>query len=384
MTMNMESLLREATRLTTAGRLMDATELIQRKLQAKGSVPATFSTEADSRPPLDGSYTVVEPAPRQHGNPDKERMADAVPRTEPAGKTGEGRFLAGRFSGTAGSRNYKLYIPSGPLDQPLPLIVMLHGCTQNPDDFAVGTQMNALADAQRCYVLYPAQTSQANSSACWNWFKDSDQQRGQGEPAILAGMTQDMLARYAIDSARVYVAGLSAGGAMAMIMGATYPDIYAAVGVHSGLPYAAAKDLPSALAAMQGLAAMAGLQKTEPARVNTLPTIVFHGDRDTTVHPANGDRVVAQARPASADIGGAAQPSRPDHIRRGQVPAGHRYTVSSYHDARQQAVMEHWLVHGAGHAWSGGNRRGSYTDPKGPDASAEMLRFFLAQTRRHG
>jgi poly(hydroxyalkanoate) depolymerase family esterase len=244
---------------------------------------------------------------------------------------------------------------------------MLHGCTQNPDDFAAGTRMNALAEAQGWLVLYPAQAGAANGSGCWNWFRREDQRREEGEPSLIAGMAREVRARYEADARRVYVAGLSAGGAMAAVMGAVYPELFAAVGVHSGLPYGAAHDLPSALAAMrEGRGAPQHL-----AAGAARPTIVFHGDRDATVHPRNGEGVVQAARGALA---GAAL----GRVVRGEVPGGHRYTRTVYAGAEGRPVVEGWLVHGAGHAWSGGSPRGSYTDPRGPDAAREMLRFFSA------
>ncbi len=272
-----------------------------------------------------------------------------------------GRFIDASFSNQAGTRRYKVYIPSSyDGTQPMPLLVMLHGCTQDPDDFASGTQMNALAEESGAIVVYPAQSQQANSSRCWNWFKAIDQQRDTGEPSIIAGITRQVCDDSAIDRNRVYVAGLSAGGAMAAIMGNLYPDLYAAVGVHSGLPFAAAHDLPSALAAMQG-----NMGRARSAG-STLPVIVFHGDRDTTVHPANGDALMAQRNglPHDAIL-----------IEPGRVPDGHAYT-RTVHQRDGVPAAEQWLIHGAGHAWSGGSAHGSYTDSKGPDASREMLRFF--------
>ena len=300
-----------------------------------------------------------------------------------------GQFLAGSYTSPAGTRSYKLYIPSGYRGQALPLIVMLHGCTQSPDDFAAGTRMNGLAEEHRCFVVYPAQTPAANGSKCWNWFQAADQQRGQGEPSLIAGITRQIASTYHIDARRVYVAGLSAGGAMAVILGMTYPDHYAAIGIHSGLAYALAHDLPSALAAMQqgGVAPTrqrgGGVPGAEP-RPRVVPTIVFHGDRDTTVHPRNGDQVIAQWATIHAD-GGSALQARTNlqvTVQRGQVPNGHAYTRALYHDASGQTVMEQWSVHGAGHAWSGGSPSGSFTDPRGPDASQEMLRFFYEHAQR--
>ena len=275
-----------------------------------------------------------------------------------------GKFIDGSFSNHAGTRSYKLYVPSTATDAAMPLVVMLHGCTQDPDDFATGTQMNALAEEMQCLVVYPAQSMQANSSRCWNWFSAVDQQRGQGEPSIIAGITETIMHNYKVDPAQVYVAGLSAGGAMATIMGTLYPELYAAVGVHSGLPFASAHDLPSALAAMQG-----NFGKP-PASGRSIPIIVFHGDKDTTVHPVNGDEVMRQ---------GAQGGGRDIVIEPGRVPDGHAYTRTVHKTADGTPHAEQWLIHGAGHAWSGGSAHGSYTDGKGPDASREMMRFFTTK-----
>ncbi len=283
-----------------------------------------------------------------------------------------GQFIAGTYSNQAGSRTYKLYIPSNYAGQALPLVVMLHGCTQNPDDFAAGTQMNVIAEQRQSFVVYPAQTQSANSSKCWNWFKAMDQQRGQGEPSIIAGITRQVMANHNINANQVYVAGMSAGGAMAVIMGTMYPDLYAAVGVHSGLPYASARDLPSALAAMRDGASAKPLHNGAHVGPNTslndIPIIVFHGDRDTTVHPRNGEEILAQ--------------NTPQTVVHGKIPHGHTYTQTTYQNAAGQPIAEHWLIHGATHAWSGGSQSGSFTDGKGPNASQEMMRFFATQARR--
>lgn len=276
-----------------------------------------------------------------------------------------GKFVDGSFTNAAGTRSYKLYIPSSYSGQPMPLVVMLHGCTQDPDDFARGTQMNLLAEELNCLVVYPAQSQQANASRCWNWFNAGDQAHGKGEPSIIAGITETIMHNYAVERGQVYVAGLSAGGAMATIMGTLYPQLYAAVGVHSGLPYGSAHDLPSALAAMKGNLA----RSQKPGR--SIPIIVFHGDQDKTVHPANGDELIKQGAHSAA--------TRPV-VEPGRVPDGHAYTRTVHHRADGSPQAEQWLIHGAGHAWSGGSAHGSYTDGKGPDASREMMRFF--QTRR--
>jgi poly(hydroxyalkanoate) depolymerase family esterase len=283
-----------------------------------------------------------------------------------------GHFSTHAYSNAAGSRQYRLYVPAGAVGEPLPLIVMLHGCTQNADDFAAGTQMNALAEQHRCLVAYPVQPQQANPSKCWNWFKPDDQHRENGEPSLIAGITREIIAAHNVDPARVYVAGLSAGGAMAAIMIATYPDLYAAAGVHSGLPVGSAHDLPSALAAMKGgkrrsAAAHAKRAKHSPKR----PMIVFHGDADATVHVANATQLV---QGFEARVDNSSEGRRAD--------AGRRSCTVSRLASPDGIDAELWTIHGAPHAWSGGSARGSYTDPSGPDASAEMLRFFLDHPKR--
>jgi poly(hydroxyalkanoate) depolymerase family esterase len=293
--------------------------------------------------------------------------------------------LSASCTNHAGTRAYKVYVPSAYNGQSLPLIVMLHGCKQNPDDFAAGTGMNTVAEQNNCFVAYPAQMHAANGSNCWNWFQARDQQRDQGEPSIIADITREVIRNYHIDPSRVYVAGLSAGGAMAAIMSATYPDLYAAVGIHSGLPVGAAKDLPSAFAAMkngtQNASPLNGGRKASASRKEPTPVIVFHGDRDTTVHPCNGDQALAQCTPDSGGQQTERQNAPDVKIEKGKVPHGRAYTKTIRHDGNGKAIAEHWVVHGAGHAWSGGSRKGSYTDPKGPDAAQEMLRFFYAHVR---
>jgi poly(hydroxyalkanoate) depolymerase family esterase len=287
---------------------------------------------------------------------------------------GRGKFLERSYSNQAGRRAYKLYVPSGYHDgQAIPLLVMLHGCSQSPDDFAAGTRMNALAEEHTCLVAYPAQPSSAHFSKCWNWFSPGDQQRDHGEPSLIAGITRDVMHEYAVDRQRVYVAGLSAGAAAAVIMGTTYPDLYAAIGVHSGLAYEAASGSHAALTAMHhgGAAPLhlsdGGMPKAGGSRP-IIPTIVFHGDHDATVHPRNGDQVIAQAT---------GRTNLESKVERGQVPGGHAYSRTLHTDPRGQPMLEQWVIQGAGHAWSGGSPTGSHTDPRGPDAAREMLRFFL-------
>jgi poly(hydroxyalkanoate) depolymerase family esterase len=244
---------------------------------------------------------------------------------------------------------------------------MLHGCTQSPDDFAAGTQMNELAEEQGLLVAYPRQPSSANPSKCWNWFSAGDQVRDRGEPSLIAGITRQIMRDVGVDPTRVYIAGLSAGGAAAAIMGSAYPDLYAAICVHSGLACGAAKDMPSAFAAMRqgGSLLMEGAKRP-------LPTIVFHGDRDNTVSPVNGDQVIAQSK-AAAEF--------QLTISHGQSVGGVKYTRTVQADGSGCPILEQWVLHGAGHAWSGGSPAGSYTEPRGPDASREMLRFFLETSK---
>jgi len=383
---------REATRLTRAGQLVEATALLQRMLHGD-SAPGPRSRSAAQAPlarlappTIDAKADVVEE--RENRETSQARSAQGRKRALPLDGmrefTGLGlrgpitrappstsdivpdgiKFIAGTFSNAAGSRTYKLFIPSRSQGQQLPLVVMLHGCTQSPDDFAAGTRMNFLAEEQNCFVVYPEQPSGANQAKCWNWFRSGDQRRGGGEPSLIAGITRQIMRDHAIDPKRVYVAGLSAGGAAAAIMGATYPDLYASVGIHSGLACGAASDLPSALVAMRQGGGSKAIADGKPY----VPTIVFHGDRDTTVHPNNGDRIIEQSAKATSPT---------TKVLRGRVPHGHAYSRTVLTDGGGRAISEHWNIHGAGHAWSGGSPAGSYTDARGPDATREMLRFFL-------
>lgn len=405
----------EATRLTREGRLTEASALLQRLFRGEKSADAaapipqgttgtsggrpphvidvdpetgevlepapamaiaTAAPTAASRWPTGGIQTITTPQMQEalRGFLDKMKHAgltQGLPaQTEDRAPEGA-QFLAETFSSDAGSRGYKLYIPSTYRGEAVPLVVMLHGCTQSPDDFAAGTRMNALAEERACLIVYPSQTQSANPQRCWNWFNPRDQRRDQGEPALIAGITRQVMRDYAVDPRRVYVAGLSAGGAAAAIMAQAYPDLYAAVGVHSGLACRAAHDVPSAFAAMrQGAPASQSSGRAGAAGGNQLivPTIVFHADRDGTVHPRNADQVIAQAGGVGALM---------TEVQRGEVPGGHRYSRTIHVNSAGEPVLEQWLVHGGGHAWSGGSAAGTYTDPRGPDASREMLRFFL-------
>lgn len=380
----------EAARLTREGRLAEASALIQRSLQTTQPAPSAPPPPPPPHPAAAGRRVIdIDPvtgAPVAKDRPAGDRAdgpaagmkealrgllgrvgaatprrARAAPDAAPEGA----RFLAETFADAAGRRDYKLYIPASLAEGAAPpLLIMLHGCTQSPDDFAAGTRMNLLAEEHGLLVAYPAQPQSANAQRCWNWFNPADQRRDAGEPALIAGITRQVLREQGADPRRVYVAGLSAGGAKAAIMGLAYPDLYAAVGVHSGLACGAAHDMQSAFAAMRqgGPALVAG-----DGRI--MPTIVFHADRDTTVHPVNGDQVIAQS--------GAARLR--STVEQGAVPGGHAWRRTIHRDAGGRVLSEQWLVKGAGHAWSGGSPAGTYTDPRGPDASREMLRFFLGQ-----
>jgi poly(hydroxyalkanoate) depolymerase family esterase len=370
----------EATRLTRSGRVNEAVALIQRVLRG-GRTGAHAATDFSAASPIALTALKLEAPsgkPVSDPLPDLPRILGALDFNLPALRGPGGRrapladitpsagtFLAKSFSNAAGTRAYKLYVPSRHGDGRRPLVIMLHGCTQSADDFAAGTRMNFAAEEHGCFVAYPEQQLAANAQRCWNWFKGGDQERGSGEPAIIAGITRQIMSDYGIDARRIYVAGLSAGGAAAAIMGEAYPDLYAAVGVHSGLACGAARDLPSAFAAMRGDA---------PVRAgrHAVPTIVFHGDRDTTVHPRNGAQVAARA-------GGELQilDAPPVASQRG------KFTRSVRRDSSGRSVLELWEIHGAGHAWSGGSAAGSFTDPSGPDATREMLRFFLEHARQN-
>ena len=277
------------------------------------------------------------------------------------------RYLARTHRTAAGSRGYKIYLPAGQ-DRPTGMILMLHGCNQGPDDFALGTHMNAHAEKHGLAIVYPAQGGMDNAASCWNWFKPDNQARGKGEPALLASLARKLMREHGLGRDEVFVAGLSAGGAMAAILADVYPDVFSAAGIHSGLARGSARNVLSAMSAMRSGGTALGSPVAPAAALAR--RIIFHGDSDSTVHPSNATTIVISA------LGEDAAPAKV--IRRSA--RGRSYARSDYADADGTVRLELWMLEGAGHAWSGGKPAGSYTEPSGPDASAEMVRFFLEKS----
>lgn len=361
MTKPIDPRLLEATNLTRAGNLQEATRLIREALGRSTSDAARTAEHAG--PTIDLSA-----GPSRRRRPLKEVVEEFARAPRP--RTGKAPFVADgasyrRFThvGPHGARDYTLYVPARGAGTERPLVAMLHGCTQTADDFALGTRMNERAEEFGTLVVYPEQPRTANHSLCWNWFEPLHQEARRGEPAILAGLMGEVVAREGADPSRVFVAGLSAGGAMAAILGAGSMNgreegSIAGVAIHSGLPAGAARDLPSALQAMR--VGASGRRATMPA------TIVFHGTTDATVHPSNALRIVEAA-------GGNAL--HRETVRAGGRP--HRRFVGRGASGKR---IERWEIDGLAHAWSGGSPDGSHTDAAGPDASREMLRFFLERS----
>lgn len=302
--------------------------------------------------------------------------------------------------------NYKLFVPEGlDPDSAVPLVVMLHGCTQDPDQFATGTKMNVLAKEKGFLVAYPDQPPTANGRKCWNWFLPEHQSRGSGEPAAIAAIPADVAEVHPVDPDRIYVAGLSAGGAMAVILGATYPDRFAAIAVHSGLEYQAARDVFSAACPPLGFNPNGATCKGGPPpnqqgdrafaamgpQARVVSTIVFHGIGDDKVFLVNAHQIVSQWAQTNDrasdgadddnidDVAELTQPQPP------QVSGGLAFTRQSYNDATTgQTVIDLYLVEGMGHAWSGGDPAGSHTDRRGPGASSILWEFFASHPRPAG
>jgi len=350
-----------ATDLIRHGKLVEATAHIQQMLGAKAPVAAPDDA-------IEGSFVVLpEAKPRRARSPlgatlrhiARGGMPDATPRAaHPQGADAQFREMT--YTGPQGRMDYMLYVPARPAQGPRPVVVMLHGCTQSPQDFAAGTGMNTHAEAEGFLVIYPAQPVGANMNKCWNWFRPSDQARDGGEPALIAEVIRAVLAAEDADPARVYVAGLSAGGAAALIVAQAYPDLIAAAGVHSGLAVGSAHDVGSAFSAMRSGADGVTLDQT-------VPTIIFHGTADTTVDVANAKAIARQVHRGGVGRRTAAKVTPPDR---------RTATRSVVAGPDGRTAHEVWLIDGAGHAWAGGSAAGSFTDPTGPDATGEMLRFF--------
>jgi poly(hydroxyalkanoate) depolymerase family esterase len=342
-----------------------ATDIIQRALRDAGLMAPSAPDAQDAQAGPAFVDLNAAPAWSARAQPGRWARMRRTPTDTTPDDASRGRFVDGVFACGAGTRRYKLYIPASGTAAQRPLVVMLHGCTQNAADFATGTGMNALADEHDCLVLYPEQDRGANPQGCWNWFDPAQRARDSGEPAILAGMTRHVMAEHGVDPARVYAAGLSAGGAMAAILGAEFPELYAAIGVHSGLAAGSGKDMISGLHAMKHPARGKAVNKG-------VPIIVFHGDADAVVHPGNGKAVLQQF--IAAHGGALVETSE-----RGDHGASRTYSRTRWHDAAGRPVAEHWTIHGAPHAWAGGKAAGSHTDPGGPCASRAMLAFFLGR-----
>ena len=379
MNQDFHRLMRNATALTRSGDLASATLAIQQAIAGSVAAPASTVPQGplNTGVVLDGLTRIVPDAvvaPRTSERELLNAAKDALgtqARSVPSSATSSAmpeQWIKRSFSKQGRTISYRLFVPaSGPsaLAPNRPLIVMLHGCTQDADDFATGTQMNAQARAHGALVLYPEQNQQYNPQRCWNWFKPQHQQHGRGEPELLAALTRSIVVQYGADATRVYAAGLPAGGAMANILGHRYPDVFAAVGVHSGLSAGDASDMASALSVMR-----TGPVKKRQVRESSgsmPPTIVFHGDADATVNVRNGAAIVDAARFSAGAPGTTAT----------TAAVAHNATRTVYTTRDGVSRVEYWQLHGVGHAWSGGSRRGSYTHPGGVEASAEMLRFFL-------
>jgi len=299
---------------------------------------------------------------------------------DPIAQAGAHRWLSKRFEHGNERYRFKVYVPTAYEGQPLPMIVMLHGAQQDPDDFASGTEMNIVAEENGFIVVYPEQSESSNPLRCWNWFMPANQTRESGEAAAVAALTREVAATYNVDRARVYIAGMSAGGALAVNLAVTHPELYAAAAIHSGLAFGVADEQMTALCAMNDGKGKVRLPDTlsDGPKPRAVPLIVFHGDADDTVHPRNSEQIVAMSRLLHGMSDDTVTPSS---IYVADDAGGHAYTRHVFHDRDGESIGEQWVVHGLGHAWSGGHPDGTHTDMRGPAASREIARFFGQFTR---
>ena len=336
--------MQDILKLVRSGRLGDATAAIQSRLGGKvdgvGDSPdRPMKDVTPAAKAIDAPVDARVDAPRARRKPEPARNAVAAWRKHD------------------GALPYYLFTPANPVAD-APLIVMLHGCTQTAEDFARGTAMNAAADKIGAHVIWPEQQRNANANVCWNWFEAGHQGRG-GEAAAIADIASRVRAKVAPQASGIHVAGLSAGGAMAAILGAHYGDVFASVSIHAGLPAGSASDMASAFSAMR---------KGGPARASIkVPCLIFHGTADKTVALANGKTL-------ARDVMGAGKPRQ-----RTSTINGRRVTITST-DTPVSAAF--WQIEGLGHAWSGGDAAGSFADPKGPSATDETIRFMQSVTTR--
>ena len=362
----------QALSLVRKSNLIEATALIQRALSA-GEIDLLNHARSSKLSSLSPavqlpSHTSPETSldPRPHGLLRHRKARKSQPTQVDTNPGTISNFTSRIYRHVERNLSYMLYVPLEVSGRERSLLLMLHGCRQSPDDFAAGTQMNRLADEFNIIVAYPLQPQTANSSGCWNWFDARHQKHGSGEPAMLAGLAESLRREFNIAKNLVFAAGLSAGGAMAEILASTYSQQFEAVGVHSGLPHGAATSLGNAFAAMKGASKLEkGLNENSAGQSRR---IIFHGSVDAIVHPSNSERIVNQARSRSRQL---------KEVGLTKVVNGREVRYTIFQDLHGRSVVEQWLVKGGGHAWFGGNSGGSYTDPKGPDASCEMVRFFL-------
>ncbi|AYQ28662.1 hypothetical protein DT070_11900 [Polaromonas sp. SP1] len=371
--------LAKAKALTTQGKLMEATRAIQQGLGFRPQTSPRPAQAAVYRETLESPVQTPRVFTPAHADENATDVAFRetvrhTPETEAPTRPSRGpsSFDLHVFEQGQTRYAYRLFVPARVDDSPIPLVVMLHGCKQDSADFANGTAMNEIAEREKFMVLYPEQPRTANSMGCWNWFDPAHQSRGQGEPAMIAALTRQVASTHGVDPARIYVAGLSAGAAMAALMGQLYPEIYAAVGVHSGLAPGAAHSVASAFSAMS---------KGPGPRAKTaaigIPVIIFQGSGDSTVAQSNADAIIQSELAAWSSKGSALAQNE-----KAIEAAGQRLsTATVWSDGTGKPIVESWAIDAGPHAWAGGHASGSFTDPKGPNASRAMVAFFQRHTK---